>query len=99
MHRHCPENKPSASPGQPLTLVDVYRTHQQLNTAQGTISGSISEAAAFLIFLEEGLERGFDKRDEVVQQLHRIRQLLHDLANLLASYENAMAILLGDQHM
>ncbi|MDQ2907298.1 MAG: hypothetical protein M3Y81_27640 [Chloroflexota bacterium] len=99
MHRHCPENKLPANPGQAPTLVDVYRTHQQLNTAQGTISGSISEAAAFLIFLEEGLESDLDKRDEVVRQLHRIRQLLHDLANLLASYENAMAILLGDQHM
>ncbi|MBA2681573.1 MAG: hypothetical protein H0U76_24645, partial [Ktedonobacteraceae bacterium] len=78
---------------------DVYRTHQHLNTAQGTISGSISEAAAFLIFLEEGLESDLNKRDEIVQQLHRIRQLLHDLAHLLASYENAMAILLGDQHI
>jgi hypothetical protein len=75
-------------------LIKVYETHQQLNEIIGTVTSRASEATAFLIFLQDQLDKTVNKRDEIIVQINHVAKLLNDLTCRLADYENTVATLL-----
>ncbi len=75
-------------------IIKVYKTHQQLNEIMETVASRISDATAFLIFLQDQLSDTLNKRDEVIRQINNVAKLLNDLNCRLADYENVVAALL-----
>lgn len=75
-------------------LITVYKTHQKLNEIMETVASRISDATAFLIFLQDQLSDTLNKRDEVIRQLNNVATLLNDLSCRLADYENVVSALL-----
>jgi hypothetical protein len=78
-------------------LLSAYEIHQRFCERKGTIAQRVSEAIAFLEFLEESLGSNFSKRDEITAQINKVAKLLHDLSRLLANYESVVITILG-QH-
>jgi hypothetical protein len=75
-------------------FITVYKTHQKLNEIMATVASRISDATAFLIFLQDQLSDTLNKRDEVIRQLNNVATLLNDLSCRLADYENVISALL-----
>lgn len=78
-------------------LIKVYKTHQQLNEIMETVASRISDATAFLIFLQDQLSDTLNKRDEVIRQLNNVATLLNELSCRLADYENVVSALLRQE--
>lgn len=72
-------------------LMRIYGIHLQLQQRKGSIANLVSDATAFLIFLEERLEPRSPRRPEIVEQLKSVAELLHDLSSLLSDYEQALS--------
>lgn len=75
-------------------LYRIYEAQQCLNTRYGPINQRVQEAKAFLVFLEEVLCGGTNKREEFMLQFSCVSRLLSDLAVLVEDYERAASILL-----
>jgi hypothetical protein len=75
-------------------LYRIYEAQQCLNTRYGPINQRVQEAKAFLVFLEEVLCGGANKREEFMLQFSCVSRLLSDLAVLVEDYERVTAILL-----
>ncbi len=75
-------------------LMRVYGAQLQLQQRKGSVANLVSDATAFLIFLEERLGPEFSRRQEVVEQLKAVAELLHDLSSLLSDYEQALSAVL-----
>jgi len=75
-------------------LYRIYEAQQCLNTRYGPINQRVQEAKAFLVFLEEALCGGTNKREEFMLQFSCVSRLLSDLAVLVEDYERAISILL-----
>jgi hypothetical protein len=75
-------------------LYRIYEAHQSLITRYGPMNQRVQEAKAFLVFLEEALCGGTDKREEFMLQFSCVSRLLGDLAVLVEDYERITAILL-----
>jgi hypothetical protein len=76
-------------------LINVYRTHQKLNEIMETVAIRISDATAFLVFLQDQLGDTLNKRDEVIRQINNVATLLNDLSCRLADYENVVSALIS----
>lgn len=75
-------------------LINVYEMHRRFSAQKGALARQVSEAIAFLEFLEECVGRNFNKRYEIVTQITKLVKLLSDIAHLLSSYESATATIL-----
>jgi len=75
-------------------LMRIYGIHLQLKQRKGSIDNLVSDAIAFLIFLEELLEPGSPRWPEIVEQLRSVAELLQDLSSLLSNYEQALSTVL-----
>jgi hypothetical protein len=75
-------------------LMRVYGSHIQLQQKKGALANSVSDATAFLIFVEERLVQNSSRRNEIIAQLHSAATLLQDISTLLTEYENAMSAIL-----
>ncbi|HVU70873.1 MAG TPA: hypothetical protein VHD63_27350 [Ktedonobacteraceae bacterium] len=71
-------------------LVQVYNRQRQLQQRRGSLYESTRDATAFLIFLQECLEQGFTRRQEIVAQIKNTASLLNELLMLLTDYELAI---------
>lgn len=75
-------------------LYRIYEDQQRLITRYGPIDQRVREAKGFLVFLEETLCGGANKREEFMLQFSCVSRLLSDLAVLVKDYESATSILL-----
>ncbi len=72
-------------------LMRVYGAHLQFQQRKGTAASLVSDATAFLIFLEGQLGIASSRRREIVDQLKAVSDLLNDLLSLLSQYEQALS--------
>jgi hypothetical protein len=75
-------------------LMKIFTEHQRLNETRDVLSNRISDATAFLIYLEENLAENIPKRSEVVSHLYKVSILLGDLSYLVSGYEDAASLVL-----
>jgi hypothetical protein len=72
-------------------LMRVYGAHMQLQQRKGSLADRVIDATALLIFVEERLGVELSKRQEIVERLRSVAELLHDLSSLLFDYEQAFS--------
>lgn len=72
-------------------LMRVYTRHLRLQKHRGPLSESARDTAAFLMFLEEGLEQNSSRGKEIAGQIKNTAGLLAELTALLLDYERAVA--------
>jgi hypothetical protein len=75
-------------------LLSIHEMHRQVQAARGIRARHVSDALAFLEFLQERLAKNRKEREEVITQLHAIGSLLNELSQLLVGYEQAVSTLL-----
>lgn len=75
-------------------LVRVFQSHAHLNRRKGPMEMRVADASALLVLLEDHLDQHVEKRDEVINQLKNVINLLNDLSYLVVDYEQASMQLL-----
>jgi len=78
-------------------LLSIHEMHRQVQAARGMRARHVSDALAFLEFLQERLAKNRKEREEVITQLHAIGSLLNELSQLLIGYEQAVSTLLEEK--
>ena len=97
MQKHHAESDKQADLQDLAPLKKIHERHLRLDKRKGTVASRVSDATAFLIFLQDSLGHDFNKRAEIIAQLNTAAKLLSDLSQLVADYENTASVLLEPQ--
>lgn len=76
-------------------LLRTYGEYMQFQQRKGRITQLVSDAMAFFIFLEEMLGTKDVRKQELVERLRNVSELLHEIASLLVEYEQAFSATLA----
>lgn len=76
-------------------LLRVYGEYLQFQQRRGHVTQLVSDSVAFFIFLEEKLGTKDARKQELIERLRNVSELLHEIASLLVEYEQAFSTTLA----
>jgi hypothetical protein len=72
-------------------LLRAYGAYMQFQQHRGGITRRVSDALAFFIFLEDKMGMEGVRKQEMIEQLRNVSDLLHEISSLLVEFEQAFS--------
>lgn len=76
-------------------LLRAYGAYMQFQQHRGGITRRVSDALAFFIFLEDRMGTKDVRRQEMIEQLRNVSDLLHEMSSLLVEFGQAFSATLA----